>query len=83
MSTLVFRSINECHNAVDEVWCEAKLGDFVRAAILFDVGFEHGVEDVVGRKAIAIELIFPEFSSWGLLNDPDRYNLVISITPPG
>ena len=83
LSALVFCAVNERHNAVDEVWCEAKLGHFVRATILLDIGFQHSVEDIVGREAVAIELIFPKFGSRSLLNDPGRYDLVISIAPPG
>src|SRR5207302_10455214 len=78
LAALVFVEVDHPHYTPDDGLVEAHSDDLLEAAVVLDVGLEDGIEDLVGRQAVGIELTGAELGGGRLLDDLVRDEIAAS-----
>src|SRR5918994_2358721 len=63
LAALVFGAVYELDDAADVFFVEARGHDLGYPHVLFDVGLEDGVEDVVGRERVGVSLVLAQLGA--------------------
>src|SRR6185312_1635385 len=80
--TFVFRFFDQAHHLLDEIEGKSvRLGDLIDALVTLHVGFEDGVEHLVGRERIGVALAGAKFGRGRLVEDGLRNYLAFTIEP--
>src|SRR2546427_12944769 len=57
LTPLIFISVDHSHDAANELFVETHIDDFGKTAILFDIGFQNLIENLVRWQRIRVQLI--------------------------
>ena len=78
-----FVEVDAALDPADGVFIEAAADDFVRGELVFDVEFEDGVEDFVGREGVLVFLFWAEFGAGWLVDGVPGDDFAVAVEPAG